>query len=434
VVLRVVLFSYYFPPALDVGALRARKIADSFLRRGATVDVVSAPLQRGSDPDTLPVGLSVRRLAPSLDLRAFYRRLRGRGAAPQTGASGSTEGAWVPPGRSSFFKRQISAALWLPDDRQGWILPAAKLGTQLVRAGADLIYSTAPPYSVHLAALLVKQRTGVPWVVELRDPWTDNPARPDHVRTSWSDATDRWLERRALRNANIIIAVTDSVAERLKRHIPSSSSSKVIVIRNGIDSLDPPPADVSNCVRRITYAGTLYLGRDPRPFLLAVANLARAGQLDARTSIEFIGDCRWFNSESMEEFVRAQGLGEMVRFVEPLPHAEVMKRLHESDLLLLLAQNQPLQVPNKLYEYLGVRRPILAFVDQNGESASILHRLGGHFVVDKDDPAHVAEIVGRALAGQRPQRAEDTESLLREWTAEVQFDLLQDRLKKLFDR
>jgi hypothetical protein len=111
-----------------------------------------------------------------------------------------------------------------------------------------------------------------------------------------------------------------------------------------------------------------------------------------------------------------------------------MKRFHDSDLLLLLAQNQPLQVPNKLYEYLGARRPILAFVDEMGESASMLRRLGGHFVVDRKDPAHVAEVVGRALSGQRPDETAATESLLREWTSDVQFDLLQQRLQALLQR
>jgi hypothetical protein len=64
----------------------------------------------------------------------------------------------------------------------------------------------------------------------------------------------------------------------------------------------------------------------------------------------------------------------------------------------------------------------------------MLRRIGGHFVVDQNDPARVTEVVARALAGQPPPEAPDAESILRDWTADVQFDLLQQRLQSVLAR
>lgn len=40
---------------------------------------------------------------------------------------------------------------------------------------------------------------------------------------------------------------------------------------------------------------------------------------------------------------------------------------------------------NKVYEYLGTRRPILAVVDEDGETAQMLRMVGGHQLVSVND-------------------------------------------------
>ena len=52
-----------------------------------------------------------------------------------------------------------------------------------MRAGAGLVYSTAPPYSPHLVGLALRSIKGIRWIMELRDPWTDNDHKPWWVRT-----------------------------------------------------------------------------------------------------------------------------------------------------------------------------------------------------------------------------------------------------------
>jgi glycosyltransferase involved in cell wall biosynthesis len=430
--MRILLLAYYFPPSPEVGGLRARKIAESLRDRGHEVFVIAGPIT-GQIGGAEIQGLNVQRVRSSLSLREVYFKLKGqRNGTVAVGGGASVGTPWKPPDRTPFLKRQISSALWLPDDRQGWILPAARAGARLVRKhGIDVLISTAPPQSVQLAALLVRARTGVPWIAEFRDPWTDNPSKPAFVRSDWSDAAERWLERLAFRRAHAIITVTDAYARIVKSRLPADLATKVNVVRNGIDVLDPP-VPLAHGVRTIVYVGSLYADRDPRPFFRSIARLRKRDLLPDPLRIELIGDCRWLMGESMEAAVRDLGLADLVHFVDPLPHDECMRRIRQADLLLLIAQGQPLQVPNKLYEYLGVRRPILAFVDEHGETAAMLREVGGHAIIrpNETDEA-VDDAVLAALSRAGPTATAGAEAQLVQWTSAAQFERLTEILESI---
>jgi hypothetical protein len=110
-----------------------------------------------------------------------------------------------------------------------------------------------------------------------------------------------------------------------------------------------------------------------------------------------------------------------VRIQDWLSHAAAWAIVDEADVLLLLAQEQPDQIPNKLYEYLGGRRRILAFADANGETARMLRLVGGHQVVTGNDGAEVERALEAVLALETPNDTAGTnEMLLKEWTTDVQ--------------
>ena len=96
--------------------------------------------------------------------------------------------------------------------------------------------------------------------------------------------------------------------------------------------------------------------------------------------------------------------------------------LENATLLLLLAQEQPIQVPNKLYEYLGTRKPIIAVADNEGETARMLRTVGGHYVATElDDERSMADLLERALRRNRSDAMDlRSEAVLEEWTTERQ--------------
>ena len=72
----------------------------------------------------------------------------------------------------------------------------------------------------------------------------------------------------------------------------------------------------------------------------------------------------------------------------PLPYHEALRDCASASALLLLqGPSCNLQIPAKTYEYLRLRRPILALTDAAGDTASLLRSTGGATIVDLLDEA-----------------------------------------------
>ena len=429
---RVVLLSYHFPPTPEVGGLRAAKVARALRRAGHEVIVVTGRLpDEGNEDRPNADGVRIITVPLAWNPRQWYASLKQRVGAlkPHTAsADQATEApAYAVPARVPFWKRAIFSLLWLPDDFQGFIGPAVRAARSQLRPG-DIVYTTAPPFSAHLAGLRLASAKYF-WVAEFRDPWTDIlPWKPSYIRTAFTDALERRFERRTLSRANLVVGVSDGITRMLRRKV-EGADTRLLLVRNGIDTVLPPKRPKASGPFRLIHVGTFYLRRDPRPFLAGLALLRdRRGLTGDQLQVDFVGQCKWFHEVSVEQEVRRQDLTNMVRFHDWIPHAECQRLITEADALLLLAMDQPDQVPNKLYEYLGTRIPVLALADDEGESALMLRQGGGNQVVTDEDPHSVAEAL-EALLDARGTPAGGP--VLEEWTVERQMARLVEALEGL---
>ena len=442
--MHVLLLAYHYPPDPAVGSLRPAKVARAFREAGHRVTVITArlPGETAAVRETSD-GLDVRTVLPIPNPREFYKLAKGW-LRPAAGAHADGSGAAAAAQHGEVglreneaqrdvptWKRAIFSLLWLPDDRQGFIAAAVSAAYGLMRhEPVDVLYTSAPPFSTQVAGLVLKATTGVSWAAEFRDPWTSNPFKPATVRTSFSDGAERWMERQTVRTANWLVAVSQGIADELEELVADDERDKLLLIRNGIDRLLPPrPAGGAGAPGRplrIVHAGTFYGQRDPRPFFEALAAVRRTHGL-GREQVEvlLLGRSRRFHAVDLEVLARELGIDDLVEFRDWVPQAEARALIESADLLLLLAQEQPVQVPNKLYDYLGTRAPILAFVDAEGESARLLQRVGGHYVVTENDTDAARRALEAALTaaergGGDGARAADDAAVLEEWTTERQ--------------
>lgn len=420
--MKILLIAYHFPPDRAVGGLRAAKVAEAFRQRGHEVKVITARLPEESSRRSSAPGMLIRTVKPwpgPRDFWAWLKRSR-QPKAPSAPASEPTDPA--PEKLKPGWKRFLLSLIWLPDDRQGFIVPALIAGLPRAWSGADIIYSSAPPFSSHIAALLVRWFSRKKLVIEFRDPWTANTWKPENSRTRVSEAIERWLERRCVNSAYRVVSVSSGIHNLMRQAYPRQPPDKFLVVRNGIEKLlNPRPRDQNGPIR-IVYVGTFYFHRDPRPFLRALAQVFPGVARGVRLSL--VGQCRWFRGVSIEKEVEDLGLSAVVEFRDWVDRDECASIVNNADLLLLLAQKQPAQIPNKLYEYLGTRAPILAFADDNGESAEMLREVGGHVVITEDTPESIVRKVTLALdaAGQAGVPAENR--ILEEWTTQSQMTRL----------
>jgi hypothetical protein len=424
----VVVVAYHFPPATAVGAQRPALLVDALLAAGVDVDVVRACLP-GEPPWTeerLSPGdgavLRVHAIASGRGLRELARdvyraarrvlgRLRGVDsvAAPARANRGPTPAPqpeqMYARERFSRGRRWVLSLLRVPDDHQAFIGPALRRILASTVRSHSVIYCSAPPFSALVASRLAASVRRVPLIAELRDPWTDNPALGAHTRSALADAAQSALERLCVGRAARVVTVTESVADNLRRRYARlAKAGRVLAIPTGITTdawHDAPPSTRgrSDGVARVLYAGTLYLARDPRPVLAAIAHLRGSPQEAGReVHLDLVGHCDEYRGTAVSRWVDELGLAGAVHVHTEEPRSRVLQRLRRADALLLLAQGQPDQIPHKLYEYLGARVPIVALVDAGGATERLLRLIGRHHVVADDDPIAIAGAIAAAVA------------------------------------
>jgi glycosyltransferase involved in cell wall biosynthesis len=369
---RLLVLSFHAPPEMAVGGLRWAGLTRHLAERGWEIQVITA--SPGAAAVDRPDGLSVHEVPRRTTLGDRYRRWKrtrggkksARGAA--NGLVGAANGRpGVEPrarGATRLVRSELAALLSFPDHGRGWVLRAGRAIRQAIHEWApDVVVSTGPPHSVHLAARLGLGRSGTPWVVDLRDPWVT----PDGLfaDTGWSAAVARALEASVFRRASTILTTTPELQEVLQRQFPATAPAW---LPNGVNMRDlPPRVAASPPGLSICHVGTVYYNRDPTPVLRAFASFlsANPAAASAGSMLRFVGFVSGDFRRALEQTVSDLGIAAHVELTGAVPRDRALEMLAASRMALVLAQGQGIMVPAKLYEAvgLGLRTLIITEVD-----------------------------------------------------------------------
>src|SRR5690348_7106507 len=224
--MRVLIVSYYFPPAGGGGVQRVLKLCKHLPAFGWDVHVLAPddPKWLAIDPglqSEIAEGTTVHRARyrgpsderPAVDRLADAHGLRGLGT------------------RAAVLGRRAL----IPDARVTWVPSAAREAARIVRSHAiDAVLTTSPPTSTHITGRLVRRRTGVPWVADLRDSWLANPHHRHERRIVQAKGSLlEQIARRTLGGASAVTAVTDVIADEARDL--TSPRMPIRVVSNGCD-------------------------------------------------------------------------------------------------------------------------------------------------------------------------------------------------------
>jgi glycosyltransferase involved in cell wall biosynthesis len=373
--MKILLISFYFPPAGGGGVQRPLKLASHLPKLGIEVHVLapvdSKWIHRDDDFEAPPEAVVHR-----------VRYLGPRGRLPAEELYGVT-GLDRILRRAALMPRRFV----LPDENAFWALTAIRKAVQIIREEEiDVVVTTSPPNSIHLIGAAVQQLTGVRWVADLRDSLISKSDR--HIERRSARAKERvqhWVAALVASRADGVVGATDSMVQELRS---SNPALRTAVIPNGADYEDFDGLEYSSSERfRITHTGSFFGKRDPRPFLEGLA------ACDKSVVARFVGDFR----RSDQAWVERLGLGDRLELHQFLPRRRTLELQRNSEALLLLLPEIGVRgrdVPSgKLFEYLAAERPILAIVPPDGAAADLVRTTGAGIVIAPGDVEGIKEAI-----------------------------------------
>lgn len=346
----VLIISYYVPPLGRGGVKRVTKFAKYLKQFGWNPIILSVkPIAYYAFDETLErelEGVPVIR-TESLDLARILRIFGKKTIKP----SFFTEG----------LSRSLLNALIFPDAKLPWVPFAIAEGTKLKRTilRPSIIFSTSPPYSVHIIGLYLARLYRVPLVVDFRDFWpTGIVPSVSFLRPFYKRIRD-WIAK----EADAVTAVYKDIVDDLGFgiHLPSGYDP--------VEVGDLPEFKLKGKIK-FAFAGSLSLKeKSTLEFIRAIkeaptgVTLHLAGVIPGRVLKEVDG--------------------QRVIYHGYLTARMALGMLNSADFLWY---TQPKEAPAslKLYEYIGLGKPVFATIDQNTEAARMIQKHGLGLIVEPE--------------------------------------------------
>ncbi len=344
----VLMFAYHFPPENVIGALRPYRFYKYLTRLGYRCHVFTA-----AHVSQLPDLDAERVPDPFVD-------------EPRRGTGWQVERAirkFFLPGvtGSQWSARAYRAALSFLDSNPGYRVT---------------IFSTFPPIGTHFAGYWLARQRHLPWIADYRDPVGDNSIH-DQLNRFQQDVFRR-LEKIFVTSNDFAIANTDAAEANLKGKYPNHAA-RIQMISNGFDpEVRVGPLPLANpAIKVLAHVGELYGGRTVCPVLESIQRLIDRGRLSPReTLVRLVGPAVPGSTPDTEFMSKAVSQGWLTSDPERVAQDTAHQIIQTADYLLLIQNQSRLQVPAKLYEYIQIGRPILAFVQPESPVERILSQSG----------------------------------------------------------
>lgn len=370
--MRLLIVAWDFPPVPSPQAIRWTYLARELALAGHEVHVLAPDLGTGGPgglPE-LPTSVVVHRVFPGPLAGFLASRLRRHPPAPvddtiaDQAVATKAELNWkgrIRRGVEKYIRRHfvhglnwkghlmeiakaIEAWVLFPDARTEWLPWARKrLDALLNEVRPDAVITSHEPANTLHLGMHARER-GYPWVADLGDP-----VLAPYTPRRWRRRAHS-LERATCARANLVTVTSERMLEMLsQRH--GLRRDKCLVLTQGFDAtfdgtaLQVPAFDPERL--ELLYTGSFYSFRRIDTLLRAIdavpgvrLNVASANQPSLITDA-------------------AEASPSQYRLFGFVSHRRALALQRKCDVLVNIANDDPVQVPGKLYEYLGAGVPIL---------------------------------------------------------------------------
>ena len=227
----------------------------------------------------------------------------------------------------------------------------------IIENSIDTLITTSPPHSIQKLGMRIKDRSGVNWISDFRDPYLNwnilLSMKPNFI----SKMIHNFYQKKFIEASDKVI-VTNS--ELKKEFLKISNRDKIHLIHNGSNI---KPEKYNNKKFILSYFGLLNMFRNPKELIDTLDSMLEEDS-NFRGKFEFhlFGNIQ----ESTVNYIdKKKNLYPLTKFDVINSEKELVSKMSSSSILLLLLDNLPMQntTPYKLFEYLVSEKLILTLGD-----------------------------------------------------------------------
>ncbi len=367
--MKVLIITYYWPPAGGPGVQRWLKFVKYFSEFGVTPIVYipenpTYPLVDDSFTVEIPDDITIIR-------KPIFEPYRFAQIFSRKDTKTISKGIIAGKKKQSFVQKlllYIRGNFFIPDARKFWVKPSVKyLKKYISEHNIDTIITTGPPHSVHLIGKQLKEQTEVKWLADFRDPWTTIGYHDKLKLTKRSLQRHKVLEKEVLTCSDQIVVTSFTTQEEFQ----DITDTPISVITNGYD-IEKVPETILDEKFTVSHIGSLLSGRNPKNLWKAIRDLTIENKdFAAFFQLQLVGAV----SDDVLLSIHEAGLSDFLELKGYVSHQKAVEMQRSSQVLLLVeidSEQTKCIIPGKLFEYMISKRPILAIGPKDADISKLI--------------------------------------------------------------
>lgn len=266
----------------------------------------------------------------------------------------------------------------------------------------DLIYATTGPFLSGILANKLGKRWYLPYILDMRDPFTMSPARKWPSYHHWKYFSK--LENRVISESYKTLVVAKGMKDEFLEKYKNLEPDKIDVIYNGFDgNLNNVSENFANDKLIIGYSGSLHdyegekaifkINKSKIPFTRVNYNVRTRSLFHLIEGMKHLSaqevskiEIRIFGQHNLTntlEQIKNAGLTDAFRFMGKVPFKQVNEHLVKCHTLLLPMEERidgkmSYFITGKVFEYIKANKPIF-LLGQKSELMNIIEKVGCDF-------------------------------------------------------
>ena len=282
--------------------------------------------------------------------------------------------------RYKFFRKLISFSIQVSQYFTNIIDPKytiSKTANSIINnEKIDYIIATGEPFILFKYASNLSVKYKIPWFADYRDGWTIN------YKIEYSSLLNKlinkyylkYFEKKYSKKALNIFTVSEDlqikISQLLKRNVQ--------LVSNGfLQEYFVSKKKQNNSTFNIIYTGTIYPYQRIDIFLKGFKKFI--SENDKKINLSFYG-----SFDKTPKSITDLGLEKYVTIHSRVPQTEIVDKMKEANLLLLLAGNLKDGSAVKVYDYLAVKRKILLSINDNGTLEKIINNTNSGIICNNE--------------------------------------------------